>query len=136
MRKSSEIAREIKAECARKCLKQKELSEKTGISRSTFGAWARDEKKITNESLQRVAEVLGVSVEYLRGEPERLTPEQGEMVTALVEAIGRLQGILQRVVQDPEYARTVKAEADKRETRLQGFESLLQDESDADDPRA
>ena len=54
----------------------------TGISQSTFTAWKQGISTPKHEKLKKIAECLGVSVDYLiTGEEKEKTPPVGEVLT-------------------------------------------------------
>jgi transcriptional regulator with XRE-family HTH domain len=52
-------------------LKQKDLTDHLNISENCFGSWKRDANQSYLKYLHAIADFLGVSVEYLRGETDQ-----------------------------------------------------------------
>jgi transcriptional regulator with XRE-family HTH domain len=52
-------------------LSQAEVADKLGINQASYGAWERDPVALRPEQIQKLAEVLSVSVEHLFGEDEK-----------------------------------------------------------------
>lgn len=56
-------------------LTQVELAGKLGIVQSSYADWERGKKKLTQENLVKIAQVLNVSVDYLVGNSEEKSDE-------------------------------------------------------------
>lgn len=84
---------------------QKWLKDKCGFSSGTLPTWKSGKGEPTEESLNKVARTLGVTIEYLRGEPERLTPEQTYIIKDGLNQISALQDYLKTIADDPDFAR-------------------------------
>ena len=61
------VGERIKAARINIGMTQKELAEKLGIPYQSIGQWERDQRNPKVDTLQRLADVLGVSVPYLMG---------------------------------------------------------------------
>lgn len=60
-----------------KDVNQSEVAKFIGISQNTYSYWENGKVKIDNESLQKLADYFGVTIDYLLGRNEkRPTPEQ------------------------------------------------------------
>ena len=69
-------------------LKDADVVRATGITKSTFSDWKSGRSNPKNDKLAKIADFLGVSVEYLRtGEEEDyyINPETAEMAQAIFE---------------------------------------------------
>lgn len=56
-------------------LTQVDVAEKLGISQPAYASWERGVKKPTQENLVKIAQILGVSVDYLVGNSEEKLDE-------------------------------------------------------------
>ena len=56
-------------------LTQVDVAEKLGISQPAYASWERGVKKPTQENLVKIAQILGVSVDYLVGNSEEKSDE-------------------------------------------------------------
>lgn len=68
-------------------LAQQEVADKLGITKGGFSAYEQDKIRPSLENLVKLAEVLGVSVEYLTGESEG---EPEESVDGAADKTGRI----------------------------------------------
>lgn len=71
-----------------KGLKNADISRMTGISNSTLSEWKSGKHSMKTESLIRIAECLGVSIEYLvtgkeYDDPQRLDPDTAAAAAAI-----------------------------------------------------
>ncbi|KQY86396.1 MULTISPECIES: helix-turn-helix domain-containing protein [Paenibacillus] len=63
-----QLANRIRAFRKLKGLTQQELASKTRISLATLGTIERGNRKVSEQELNRIAEMLGISVSEIRGE--------------------------------------------------------------------
>jgi transcriptional regulator with XRE-family HTH domain len=96
---------------------QTELGKMLGISQQTISQWNSGRSSPTTTTLQRIAKVAGVPVDYLLtgrnpGEVERpsdLERDQVELSRYYAMGIARLTENLQHAMSDPEWARAENA---------------------------
>lgn len=70
----NDVLKRIITELKEKKLKQKDLTDYLNISENCFGSWKRDANQSYLKYLHGIAQFLGVSVEYLRGETDIKNP--------------------------------------------------------------
>lgn len=73
---------------------QKSLAEKVGINHSVFNRIESGERKVRSDELSRIAEVLGVSTDFLSGkisEPKKYN--DGDMTIKLIEKKAQEMGL-------------------------------------------
>jgi len=99
------IVDRIESLCAEKRIAKKELADRCDFSPTTFSTWKAFKREITDESLKKIADGLGVSVEYLKGEPERLTEAQAQLAFVASAGIRSLQKYLEKAISDPAWAK-------------------------------
>ncbi|WP_128099782.1 helix-turn-helix domain-containing protein [Paenibacillus sp. DCT19] len=63
-----QLANRIRAFRKLKGLTQQELASKTRISLATLGTIERGNRKVSEQELNRIAEMLGISVSEIRGD--------------------------------------------------------------------
>lgn len=75
-----------------KGMKDSDVARETGITKSTFSDWKNGRSNPKDAKLQKIADLFGVSVEYIRtgkekegGEKYYLNEETAEMAQALFE---------------------------------------------------
>lgn len=75
-----------------KGMKNSDVARETGITKSTFSDWKNGRSNPKDAKLQKIADLFGVSVEYIRtgkekegGEKYYLNEETAEMAQALFE---------------------------------------------------
>jgi len=73
------IGERIRAARMKHNLTQKDVAKMIGVHQTLYGDWERDERKIPDNRLRMLSEVLYVKESWLRGggEPERKTPPAG-----------------------------------------------------------
>ena len=62
----------------RKGLTQTQVAQYIGISQNNYSYWENGKVKIDNDSLQKLADLFDVSVDYLLGREEKKPPENQE----------------------------------------------------------
>ncbi len=123
------IVNRIETLCADRGMAKKELARRCDFSLAVFSTWKSCKHEITEESLQKLAVGLGVTVEHLKGEPERLTANQTSVTQQLSELINRASFAQQRVLSDPVLADRIVAEK-RLGTLVKSFEwQEVQDKS-------
>ena len=75
----------------RKGLTQKQVAEFIGITQNAYSYWESGRNKIDNESLERLADFFGVSVDYLLGR-ESAAEGKEEFDPEVLKYIEELQG--------------------------------------------
>jgi transcriptional regulator with XRE-family HTH domain len=83
-------------------LTQAELGEAVGLHQTQIGNLENGSRNLTLEWARRIARVLDCSVADLLGEddnPDRLTPEERELIAAYRQASAAQQEILRRVAE-------------------------------------
>lgn len=75
----------VRQERTRKGLTQEQLAEMCGISSSYIGIIERGDKKLSVETLVKIASVLNISTDYLLKDSIRQLPES--MVNTLLSAV-------------------------------------------------
>lgn len=66
-----------------KNIKPIELQNKTGISPSSFTSWKNGDRNPKRESVEKMAEFLGVTTEYLYGNEEHIKIKEDEEIYKL-----------------------------------------------------
>jgi transcriptional regulator with XRE-family HTH domain len=82
-------AREIRG------LSQQQVAEKLGISQAGYGSWERDPVALHPEQIEQLAEILGVSVDYLFGRESKNQRGKGP--------VGKARRIFEMVSQLPRH---------------------------------
>lgn len=75
-----------------KGLKDAEIAKKAGVTRSTFSDWKNGRSTPKHEKLIKIADVLGVTIEYLTtGKDSRFTEEMADIDSKLFSLNKRLK---------------------------------------------
>lgn len=77
------MANKIKELRKKKGLTQKELASLIGISQNTLSYWENGVYDVDNKSLQRLAVIFDVSIDYLLGKDLTIDPEKKELLDLL-----------------------------------------------------
>jgi transcriptional regulator with XRE-family HTH domain len=75
-----------------------------GLNRGMLSAWRTGQRRITEDSLAKIAKVLDTTAAELRGQPLGLTVAQAQLMRRYVAGIGSMQQAMLHALQHPQWA--------------------------------